>query len=401
MHNNKRILIRNLTILVGSTLGILAASMISPTLPAIRAYFQDVPNADFLVRLVLTLPALLIAIGALFSGVLLDRWGRKPVLVIALILFGLAGTSGYVLESLNGLLLSRVVLGLALAGTMSGFTTLIGDYFSGDKLNRFMGYQASAVNFSGVLFLVVGGYLANAGWRYPFLIHLLAFLVLPGVIFAVDETKIQTKSQQVSEAVKPKAFPAKTVVLIYGIIFATMVIFFMVPVEMPFLLTELTGADGRQVGLALALQTLVAAVVSLQYVRIKSRLSFQAITALVFLTMGLGYVVIPFSTGFAAVILGLLLSGIGVGLIFANANVWLVSSVPAAVRGRAVGGLTTALFLGQFMSPIFSQPVIRQFGLAGAFGVAGIVALLLAAVFMVVVCRESANETAVSRSEVE
>ena len=401
MQNNKRILIRNLTILVGSTLGILAGATISPALPAIRDYFQDLPNADFLVRLVLTLPALFIAIGAFFSGILLDRWGRKPVLAAALILFGLAGTSGYVLESLNGILLSRVVLGLAVAGTMSGFTTLIGDYFSGDKLNRFMGYQASVVNFSGVLFLVVGGYLADAGWRYPFLIHLLAFIVLPGVIFAVDEPKIQAISQPLSEGVKPIAFPVKTVALIYGIIFTTMVIFFMIPVEIPFLLTELTGADGSQVGLALALQTLVAAVVSLQYERIKSRLSFQAITALVFLTIGLGYVVIPFSTGFASVIMGLLLPGIALGLVFVNVSVWLVSTVPAAVRGRAVGGLTTALFLGQFMSPIFSQPVIRQFGLAGAFGVAGIVALLLAAVFVVVARRESARETAISRSEVQ
>ena len=45
------------------------------------------------------------------------------------------------------------------------------------------------------------------------------------------------------------------------------------------------------------------------------------------------------------------------------------------------------------MSPIFSQPVIRHFGLAGAFGVTRIITLLLAAVFVVVARRESADET--------
>ena len=107
---------RNLTILLGSTTTVLAATIISPALPEMTTVFADTPNAELLVRLTLTMPALFVAIGAPFAGLLLDRLGRKPVLMVALLLYGLAGTVGYFLDSLMTILVSRAVLGLETAG---------------------------------------------------------------------------------------------------------------------------------------------------------------------------------------------------------------------------------------------------------------------------------------------
>jgi MFS family permease len=372
-----RVQARNLTILLGSAMTVMAGATISPALPDMSLAFQDIPNADFLVRLLLTLPALFTAISAPFSGLLLDRWGRKPVLIVAVILYGLAGTSGYVLGSLYGILAGRALLGLAVAGTMSGFTTLIADYYSGRQLNRFVGYQAGFMGFSGVAFLLIGGILADIGWRYPFLLYLYAFGILLGVLFAIDEPSIQKEMGEGKSQDEPANFPIRSVGLIYALAFAGMVIFFIVPLLLPFYLTDLGGVSNSQVGLALAIQALAAAIVSLLYQRIKSHLTFQAVNGLVFLTMGLGSVIIALSTGYNGTLLGLLVSGIGLGLIVPNLNVWLVTIVPAAIRGRAVGGLTTAIFLGQFISPILMQPVASRAGLASAFAVAGGVSLLL------------------------
>jgi MFS family permease len=260
----------------------------------------------------------------------------------------MAGFSGYILDSLFGILVGRAFLGLAVAGVMSGFTTLIGDYFEGDELNRFMGIQASVVAFGAVVFVLAGGFLADVGWRYPFLIYLLAFAVLPGVLFAIDEPVIQRRPQNQDNLNQNIDFPLRTVLFIYAITLVGMVVLFIVPVQLPFYLTKLTGASNSLVGVTLALQTLVAAVVSLQYQRIKKRLSFITITGLFFLTLGVGYIIVALAQGYAAIITGLLISGLGLGLYIPNSNVWLVSVVPAALRGRAVGGLTTALFLGQF-----------------------------------------------------
>jgi hypothetical protein len=59
----------------------------------------------------------------------------------------------------------------------------------------------------------------------------------------------------------------------------------------------------------------------------------------------------------------------GFGLLMPNLNVWLSSVTPEAMRGRAFGGLTTCLFLGQFASPFASQPIASWVGLSMTFGV--------------------------------
>jgi MFS family permease len=314
-----------------------------------------------------------------------------------LILYGLAGASGFFLQTLNGIIFGRVLLGLAVAGIMSGFTTLIGDYFNGKRLNQFMGYQAAVMGFGGVVFLLAGGLLADVGWHYPFLIYLFSFVVLIGVLYAVNEPDVETNSVQGASSEATADFPWRTVGLIYLIAFFSMILFYIVPVQLPFYLTAASDISGGQVGLAMAFQALAAAIVSLRFQSIRSRLSSWTITMLVFLTLGIGNVLIGLSTTYALVVLGLLISGIGLGFLIPNLNVWLVSTVPASIRGRAVGGLTTALFLGQFLSPFATQPIVQQIGLAGAFVVAGIVSLLIALVF-VVAARSVAVKTAAAGS---
>lgn len=391
MSGDNKIRVRNLTILLGGTLTVMAAATLSPALPALQAAFQDVENVDFLVRLVLTIPALFIAVSAPFSGILLDRWGRKPVLISALILYALAGVSGFVLQSLTGIIMGRALLGLSVAGVMSGFTTLIADYFSGQKLNRFMGYQAAVVGFGGVIFIMAGGILADVGWRYPFLIYLFSILVLVGVIFAITEPKIEADANAEMGSGRTAVFPWKNVALIYLVAFLSMMLFYIVPVQLPFYLTAVSDISSSQVGFALALQALAAAVVSLQFQRFKARLSNWAISALIFLLLGVGNAVIGLSANFLLVVAGLIISGIGLGFLIPNMNVWLVSAVSAEVRGRAVGGLTMSIFLGQFLSPFASQPVIQQVELAGTFVVSGVIALMVALLFGLATQREAAK----------
>jgi len=52
-----------------------AGGTIAPALPAMSQDFQDIPNVDFLVRLLLTVPALFMAIGTPISDLLLESMG--------------------------------------------------------------------------------------------------------------------------------------------------------------------------------------------------------------------------------------------------------------------------------------------------------------------------------------
>jgi MFS family permease len=90
------------TLLAASTLTVMAPTIVAPALPSIAREFAGVAQADLLVPLVLTLPALVIAVTASGAGALVDRIGRRPVLLGGILLYGLAGGTGVFVGSLPG-----------------------------------------------------------------------------------------------------------------------------------------------------------------------------------------------------------------------------------------------------------------------------------------------------------
>ena len=78
MTNNKGAL--KLTVLLVSSLTIMSVITISPALPAMSAEFSHLPNGQFIAQMVLTIPALFIAITSPLAGILIDRYGRMKLL---------------------------------------------------------------------------------------------------------------------------------------------------------------------------------------------------------------------------------------------------------------------------------------------------------------------------------
>ena len=105
-------------ILLSSMMTVMAGAIVAPALPEIQKHFADHASSQLLTRLIITTPALAIAIIAPLSGFLVDLFGRKRLLISSLILYAIAGTSGVWLESLETILVGRLVLGVAIA--MSG-----------------------------------------------------------------------------------------------------------------------------------------------------------------------------------------------------------------------------------------------------------------------------------------
>ena len=293
-------LLVKVTLLLSSSLTVMAGATIAPSLPAMRDHFAATPNADYWVRLVLTAPALFIAISALFVGPLIDRFGRKPLLAIAVLLYGLAGASGAVLNDLGMILVGRVLLGLSVAGIMTTATALIADYYIEAARAQFLGFQAAFMGLGGVVFLSLGGFLADINWRMPFLIYLLALLIFPLVVFVLPEPDRTADTQRLGDAA-PAVFPWRIAGLTYIVALLSQIVFYLIPVQLPFYLKQLFDANASQSGLAIAFATLFSAASAIAYKQIKARLSFMGIYAIAFLSMAVSYLVIGFSTMYAMV----------------------------------------------------------------------------------------------------
>ena len=160
-----------------------------------------------------------------------------------------------------------------------------------------------------------------------------------------------------------------------------MVAFYLIPVQLPFYLKNISNASASASGLAIAASTLASSIASLRYGFVKKRLGYVSIVVTAFAIAAVGYLIIGVAGSYNIVLIGLIVSGLGFGLLMPNLNVWLSSIVSDAARGRALGGLTTFFFLGQFLSPIVSQPITDSVGLGKTYVFTAIALLIVAVVF--------------------
>jgi len=365
-----------MTLLGVSTMTIMASATITPALPGMERHFAAEPHAQLLVRLVLTLPGLAIVIAAPLLARLSGRTGRVPVLAGCLLLYIVGGGSGLVLDSLPWLLAGRALLGVGIAGVMTTSTALLADHHSAGEHGRVLGLQGAAMGFGGVVALLLGGLLAAVSWRGPFAVYLLAVPLVVLVLRYVPEAEgHQTGGDAPAGSPwQPRLFGR------YALMFLGIVVFYTVPTQAPFWLDHVGGAGPAVAGALIAAVNLVMTVVGLNFRRLRTRWDFPALAIVLFTAFAAGLVLLGSAGSLGVAALGMVVVGFGIGLLNPTVNGWVVASVEPGARTKALGLLTSALFLGQFASPLLAQPVADAAGLGWTFGYAGIAAAVIAVV---------------------
>ena len=371
-----------IVLLLVSTLTVMAGATIAPSLPQMAEVFKDLPSATFLSKLILTLPALAIALCAPLAGWLVDKLGRLKVLIPSLVLYALAGSVGFFVQDLYVILVGRLFLGIGVAGIMTTAITLIGDYFEGDQRAKFIGIQAAFMSLGGAIFVSAGGFLADIDWSYPFLIYLFSLPVLIGVYLYLFEPKAM--GDQTIAATSNDSNDWKSVVPVLGIALFSMIAFYMIPVQLPFLLQEMGITKNSLAGMAIAISTLASTITGLAYGKIRQRTSIEIIFLILFTLMAVGYFIISASTLFSHIMIAMVITGFGLGMLMPNLNTWLLELAGVANRGKYTGWLSSALFLGQFTSPLIIAPLGQYLDLASVFMLVAFL-LLVSAIFFLII----------------
>jgi len=348
-------------LLACSGMTVMAGATIAPALPEISRHFQEAGN-PLLVKLVLTMPAFMIVFTAPLAGFLADRFGRKRLLIVSLALYGCAGFSGYLAESLLFLLAGRALLGIGVGGIMSATTALIGDYFHGHQRNLFMGRQSATMYAGGVGLVMLGGTLADLSWKAPFLLYLAAFFLLPFVAVSVGE--------RIPEQCKDGVYGRKGVglrtlagmVVVYGLVLLLMLFYYMIPVQVPFLMQQRFGLSSTATGVGVAASALAGSFSAIFYSRLRSLFGHGWIYVIGFCVVGTGFFAIGKAASYPGLLAGLAISGLGSGMLLPNGSLKLLELSPEVFRGRAAGIYTAVIFLGQFLSPLAMEPFIAAKG---------------------------------------
>lgn len=388
MKEKTKLFLQELFILLSGTLTVMAGATISPVLKEMAVYFSYISNIDLITKLVLSVTSLAIAVGALFIGVIIDKFGRKPVLVTTTVLYAIFGTVGFYALNIYIILVSRILLGLAVAGIMTSCTTLIGDYYIGEKRNQVLGFQSTLMSFGGALFIILGGALGNIAWNYAFLVYFLSLLILPGIVVFIPEPDIISKKedqdkQKVDNLLKKDSgFPVKVGLLSFTLMFLIMGVFYFIPSQFSFYLTNFEIESEFLIGLAIATSSIFSGVASFFFKYIKKALDTQLIFIITMTFIGSGFFLLSFAPKFWVVMVGSGIAGLGWGIFMPNINSWLLLHTPDRLRGRVVGVFTTMLYLGQFISPLIAESIIPNVDLFGQENIPG---LFLIGGFVVVV----------------
>lgn len=367
-------------ILLASTLTVMAGAIVAPSLPQMSRAFPDTPDADFLVKLTLTLPALFIGICSPLVGYLIDRYGRLGVWRASFALYAVAGTSGFYLADLYIILVGRAFLGAAVAGIMTTALALIGDYFTGEARNKVAGVQGAFMTIGGVVFIFIAGFFAETDWRAPFLIYAAALFFIPATYLYLREPERQRAQSGSGAILNPKGFD-KTflapVLYTYALVFLGMLVFYMVPVQGPFLLERSGIKSPKGIAAAIAGAMACSALASFAYPGIKKKLTFQHVYGLVFLLVAVGFGIVAISSSYITIITGLMTTGLGLGMLMPNSSLCLMNIAPDNIRGKVMSGMSSAVFIGQFLSPFATEPFINAFDAHTAFGIGGAICLML------------------------
>ena len=277
------------------------------------------------------------------------------------------------------------MLGIGIGGVGVSSTALVTDYYTGERREQFLGWLGAAGGFGGVPLVILGGILVEVGWNVPFLGFLAVLLLLPfHLLYLWEPREVESASNAPTSVAEVRetidVLEWRPLSLIYAVTVFGAIIFFLAIVQGPFIVTNLLGLSGAQIGIALAVFTFFMGVTGVLYERFKARFNVVAIYALMFLFLGIGYAVVGVARSYPVFLVGMAIGGFGLGYLLPNSNTWVSFVTDVNHRGRALGGVVGLFFFGQFLSPIITTPLALQYGypttFLGAAALLGVLALV-------------------------
>jgi EmrB/QacA subfamily drug resistance transporter len=136
-----------------------------------------------------------------FYGKLGDMYGRKPVLITAILLFLLGSLACGLAWSMETLIAARILQGLGGGGLMVTAFAVIGDLFTPRQRARYQGYSSAVFALSSILGPVAGGYITSfLGWRWVFFVNMPIGIIVLALLFVVMRGRVGGRSHKVDYA---------------------------------------------------------------------------------------------------------------------------------------------------------------------------------------------------------
>jgi MFS family permease len=378
------------TLASASFLAAVATAVLAPVLPRIASHFSSTPHVAILMSLLPTLPALFVALGAWPAGLVADRIGVRRVLLIGVGIYGFLGCAPILLNSLPAIILTRAGVGITEAMIMTCSTALVADYFHGGEREHWLAVMTGGGGIVAVTMIALGGLLGESGWRLPFSMYGIAFVLFPLCLLKTweparrskAETEIDPALRRQALSVVAKKYNWSPLVGISLLTLFSSTAFYLVIIHLSYILAERGITSTRTIGLGSAVAVFAGMVGAVLFKVLRLPVAGKLIISFSFLAGGFLMLALVHSFFFTEIAASI--NQLGAGMVLPTLLTWALSKLTVEVRARGTGIWQTAMFLGQFLSPLIVLLLKNVFGSISAavltYGVACSVAAILAAI---------------------
>ncbi|MCJ0912897.1 multidrug efflux MFS transporter NorA [Mammaliicoccus sciuri] len=188
----------------------LGISIVIPVLPTIL-HDLDLNGSDL--GMLVAVFAMFQMIASPFGGRFADKFGKKIIIIIGLLLFSISEFIFAMGNTFSILLVSRVLGGISAAFVMPGVNGMIGDLSTSENRAKNFSYMSAVINTGFIVGPGVGGFLAEISHRMPF--YFAGVLGIIALLFSVFLLK-EASDDDTNETARPKVkepFPYKLFVV--------------------------------------------------------------------------------------------------------------------------------------------------------------------------------------------
>ncbi|KJR47541.1 Multidrug resistance transporter, Bcr/CflA family [Desulfosporosinus sp. I2] len=176
----------------------LSTDLYLPALPRMAENFQAAPS---LINLTLILFFIFYAAGSLFWGPLSDKYGRKRILLIGLVIYTAASVLCAFSENVYQLIIFRIFQAVASGAATAVAQAVVKDSYSGRKRVSVLALVSSMTMIAPIVAPVVGALILRfTSWRGVFLVLALIGLLITLTVIAMEETVDQRSTGSILQS---------------------------------------------------------------------------------------------------------------------------------------------------------------------------------------------------------